>query len=161
MADIKKQDPVVCDQCGEEITKDDDRVIFALNKGFHLCSSCAQELVLNERHKNENSIKKGKRLTPAAIKEFLDRYVIGQDNAKIILSLAVYNHYKRIRYAQQHKDNKDYVEIEKTNCLMLGRTGQGKTYLLKNIARFLNVPFVIEDANNFSASGSIIFIAVK
>lgn len=131
MADIEKKDSVVCDQCGEEITKDDDRVIFALNRGFHLCSSCAQELVLNyreaiERHKNENSIKKGKRLTPAAIKEFLDRYVIGQDNAKVILSLAVYNHYKRIRYAQQHKDDKDYVEIEKTNCLMLGRTGQGR-----------------------------------
>jgi len=158
MADIKKQDSVTCDQCGEEISKDDDRVVFALNRGFHLCSACAQELVLNyreaiERHRNENSIKRNKKLTPSAIKAFLDRYVIGQDSAKVILSNAVYNHYKRIRYLQQHKDSKDCVEIDKSNILMLGRSGSGKTYLLKNIARFLNVPFVIEDANNFSASG--------
>lgn len=131
MADIKEQDATICDQCGEKITKDDDRVLFALNRGFHLCSACAQELVLNyreaiERHKQENTIKKGKKLTPLAIKKFLDQYVIGQDKAKVILSLAVYNHYKRIRYAQQHKKDKDYVELDKTNILIAGTTGAGK-----------------------------------
>lgn len=155
---VNKDKTLHCDQCNEEISQDDDRVVFALNKGFHLCSRCAQELVLNyrdaiERHKRENSIKKNKRLTPAAIKAFLDKYVIGQDNAKVILSLAVYNHYKRIKYLQQHKDDKDIVELEKSNILMLGRSGSGKTYLLKTIAKFLNVPIVIEDSNNFSASG--------
>lgn len=158
MADKEKKDTVHCDQCGEEISKDDDRVVFALNRGFHLCSSCAQELVLNyrdaiERHKNENSIKKNKKLTPSAIKAFLDRYVIGQDHAKTVLANAVYNHYKRIRYNQQHKNDKDCVEIDGSCILMCGKTGQGKTYLLKNIARFLNVPFVIEDATGFSSSG--------
>lgn len=157
---VTKDKTLHCDQCNEEIPQDDDRVVFALNKGFHLCSRCAQELVLNyrdaiERHKRENSIKKNKRLTPAAIKAFLDKYVIGQDNAKVILSLAVYNHYKRIKYLQQHKDDKDIVELEKSNILMLGRSGSGKTYLLKTIAKFLNVPIVIEDSNNFSASGFV------
>lgn len=160
MADIKKQDTTVCDQCGEEITKDDDRILFALNRGFHLCSSCAQELVLNyreaiEKHKQENTIKRGKKLTPLAIKKFLDQYVIGQDKAKVILSLAVYNHYKRIRYAQQHKKDKDYVEIQKSCILISGPTGSSKTYMLQNIARFLNVPFVITDANSYSASGFV------
>lgn len=149
-----------CDQCKEEISQDDDRVVFALNKGFHLCSRCAQELVLNyrdaiERHKRENSIKKNKRLTPAAIKAFLDKYVIGQDNAKMILSNAVYNHYKTIKYKQKNKDNKDAVEIDKSHILLCGSTGSGKSYLIKTIAKFLSVPYTIETATSLSQTGFV------
>lgn len=121
----KKEQHLHCDQCKDEISSDDERIVFALNNGFHLCSRCAQELVINyrdaiERHKRENSIKKNKRLTPSAIKNFLDQYVIGQDNAKIILSNAVYNHYKSIKYKQLHKNDKDAVELEKSNILLCG-----------------------------------------
>jgi ATP-dependent Clp protease ATP-binding subunit ClpX len=126
----KTQDYMVCDQCGDKIQKDDERVVFALARGFHLCSDCAQELVLNyreaiERHKREKQIGAGGKLTPSKIRAFLDEYVVGQDKAKIILSNAVYNHYKRVRYQQQHKNDKDAVEIEKSCILMLGRTGCG------------------------------------
>lgn len=160
MAESKKdKNTVVCDQCGEEISQDDDRVVFALSKGFHLCSDCAQELVVNyrdavKRHKTANSIKKNNKLTPSSILAFMKRYVIGQDVAAKILALAVYNHYKKLRYLQQHKDQKDAVELEKSNILMPGRSGMGKTHLIKTIARFLNVPYVIEDCTGFSASGS-------
>lgn len=155
----KEHDYMQCDQCGDKITKDDERVVFALARGFHLCSNCAQELVLNyreaiERHKREKQISGG-RLTPSKIKAFLDDYVIGQEKAKVILSNAVYNHYKRIRYQQQHKNDKEAIEIDKSCILMLGRTGCGKTHLLRTIAKFLNVPFVIEDATNLSATGFV------
>lgn len=156
----KEQDYMQCDQCGDKITKDDERVVFALARGFHLCSNCAQELVLNyreaiERHKREKQVKNGGKLTPSAIKEFLDGYVIGQENAKVILSNAVYNHYKRIRYRQQHKNDKDAIELDKSNVIMVGPTGTGKTYLLKQIAKFLNVPFTIETATSLSQTGYV------
>lgn len=136
MADKDKdlQDYMVCDQCGDKIQKDDERVVFALARGFHLCSDCAQELVLNhreaiERHKREKQIGAGGKLTPGKIKAFLDEYVVGQDKAKVVLSNAVYNHYKRIRYQQQHKGDKDAVELDKSNICIVGPTGTGGLYL--------------------------------
>lgn len=154
----QEHDYMQCDQCGDKITKDDERVVFALARGFHLCSNCAQELVLNhreaiERHKREKQVKNGGKLTPSAIKAFLDQYVIGQESAKVVLSNAVYNHYKRIRYRQQHKNDKDAIELDKSNVIMVGPTGTGKTYLLKQIAKFLNVPFTIETATSLSQTG--------
>ena len=154
----QEHDYMQCDQCGDKITKDDERVVFALARGFHLCSNCTQELVLNhreaiERHKREKQVKNGGKLTPSAIKAFLDQYVIGQESAKVVLSNAVYNHYKRIRYRQQHKNDKDAIELDKSNVIMVGPTGTGKTYLLKQIAKFLNVPFTIETATSLSQTG--------
>ena len=87
---------------------------------------------------------------PMEIKKFLDEYVIGQDDAKKILSVAVYNHYKRLN---QKSDND--VEIEKSNIIMVGETGTGKTLLAKTIARLLNVPFAIVDATVFTEAGYV------
>ncbi|MBR2959582.1 MAG: ATP-dependent Clp protease ATP-binding subunit ClpX [Bacteroidales bacterium] len=91
---------------------------------------------------------------PADIKAFLDQYVIGQDAAKRVLSVAVYNHYKRLRYNQQHADAGD-VEIEKSNIVMVGETGTGKTLLARTIARLLKVPFCIADATTLTEAGYV------
>ena len=92
--------------------------------------------------------------TPTEIKEFLDLYVIGQDAAKRVLSVAVYNHYKRLRYNTSH-DDKDDVEIEKSNIIMVGETGTGKTLLARTIARLLKVPFCIADATTLTEAGYV------
>ncbi len=88
--------------------------------------------------------------TPHEIKEFLDEYIIGQDKAKKILSVAVYNHYKRI----MHSDDND-VELQKSNVLMIGPTGSGKTFIVQNLARILNVPFAIADATTLTEAGYV------
>ena len=89
-------------------------------------------------------------MTPSQIKSHLDQYVIGQDDAKKVLSVAVYNHYKRIRYK-----SKSNVEIQKSNILMLGSTGSGKTYLAQTLAKILNVPFAIADATSLTEAGYV------
>ena len=91
---------------------------------------------------------------PADIKAFLDQYVIGQDAAKRVLSVAVYNHYKRLRYNSEHQDKND-VEIEKSNIVMVGETGTGKTLLARTIARLLKVPFCIADATTLTEAGYV------
>ena len=89
---------------------------------------------------------------PAEIHEFLNQYVIGQDRAKKLLSVAVYNHYKRIN---SNKKDEDGVEIQKSNILMLGPTGSGKTLLAQTLARMLNVPFAIADATTLTEAGYV------
>ncbi len=93
-------------------------------------------------------------LSPLELRSHLDDYVIGQDDAKKYLCVAVYNHYKRLQYNQKHGENND-VEIEKSNMLLVGRTGTGKTLLAKTIARTLNVPFTIVDATVFTQAGYV------
>ena len=92
--------------------------------------------------------------TPKEIKEYLDQYVIGQDDAKRVLSVAVYNHYKRLRYFDEHSDAND-VEIEKSNIVIVGETGTGKTLLARTIARMLDVPFCIADATTLTEAGYV------
>jgi ATP-dependent Clp protease ATP-binding subunit ClpX len=98
---------------------------------------------IDDSDENEKEI-----LTPSEIKKFLDEYVIGQDRAKIILAVAVYNHYKRINNAKI-----DDVELRKTNVLMLGPTGSGKTLLAETVSKCLGVPFVIADCTSLTETG--------
>lgn len=92
--------------------------------------------------------------SPKEIKDHLDQYVIGQDEAKKVLSVAVYNHYKRLRYNQTHEDKND-VEIEKTNIVIVGETGTGKTLMARTIAKILKVPFCIADATTLTEAGYV------
>ena len=93
--------------------------------------------------------------TPKEIKEMLDLYVIGQDKAKIALSVAVYNHYKRIIYNENKLNSENDVEIQKSNILLIGPTGVGKTYLAQNLAKALKVPFAIADATTLTEAGYV------
>jgi ATP-dependent Clp protease ATP-binding subunit ClpX len=117
----------------------------------------AQEIIDQELATRQNStgaVPTSSKITvkkPIEIKRFLDEYVIGQDDAKKVLSVAVYNHYKRL----QHKPLDNDIEIEKSNIIMVGETGTGKTLLAKTIARLLNVPFAIVDATVFTEAGYV------
>jgi ATP-dependent Clp protease ATP-binding subunit ClpX len=146
-----------CSFCGR--SRDEVKILIAGQEG-HICENCvdhAQEIIDQELNtKKDGSGNNGSnfKLTirkPAEIKSFLDEYVIGQDDAKKILSVAVYNHFKRINYKQASDD----VEIEKSNIIMVGETGTGKTLLAKTIARLLNVPFAIVDATVFTEAGYV------
>jgi ATP-dependent Clp protease ATP-binding subunit ClpX len=127
-----------------------------------ICSDCAERVheAISEAmgYKNMNALPKRKKTSkasaiprPGEIKEFLDQYVIGQDDAKKYLSVAVYNHYKRI----DQNINTDDVEIEKSNIVMVGETGTGKTLLARSIAKMLNVPFTIVDATVLTEAGYV------
>lgn len=122
----------------------------------HICESCIsqahriidEENISDTENTNDEELKIMK---PIEIKSKLDEYVIGQDDAKKVLSVAVYNHYKRLN----HKTKKDEVEIEKSNVVLVGRTGTGKTLLAKTIAKMLNVPFCIADATVLTEAGYV------
>lgn len=117
----------------------------------YVCDSCVHEAyeVLNFEEEEEIS-HNVKLATPSQIKAHLDQYVVGQDEAKKTLSVAVYNHYKRLR-----QNRKSDVEIQKSNVLMIGSTGSGKTYLAQSLAKFLGVPFAIADATTLTEAGYV------
>ncbi len=144
-----------CSFCGRD--KQDTAVLIAGITG-HICDHCvtqAQTIVKEEiAEKSNKALNKSlKLLKPKEIKQFIDEYVIGQDEAKKVLSVAVYNHYKRI--TQKFPKNADEVEIEKSNIIMVGETGTGKTLLAKSIAKMLNVPFCIADATALTEAGYV------
>lgn len=138
----------ICFLCGK--TKNQtDRLI--KGRYGYICGDCisaASDLISEEK---QQSISNNVQLaTPSQIKAHLDKYVIGQEEAKRTLSVAVYNHYKRL-----NQSKKSDVEIQKSNILMIGSTGSGKTYLAQNLAKFLNVPFAIADATTLTQAGYV------
>jgi len=145
-----------CSFCGRD--KSEALILIAGIQG-HICEICieqAHEIVLEElKHSDNKTISKSKfklpeQTTPKQIKTYLDDYIIGQNEAKKYLAVAVYNHYKRLK-----QETLSDVEIEKSNILFVGQTGTGKTLLAKTIARFLEVPFTIVDATVFTEAGYV------
>lgn len=146
----------VCSFCG--MPQGEGSLLFQGSGGACICSECIERghLIIAEemtdRKKGSFKIDKDKLLKPAQIKSILDEYVIGQDAAKKYLSVAVYNHYKRL----MHYDSDDNeVEIDKSNIVLVGETGTGKTLLAKTIARLLHVPFTIVDATVLTEAGYV------
>ena len=145
-----------CSFCGRD--KSEALILIAGIDG-HICEVCVEqagEIIEEELYggKRKEEVKKDflvpDQITPKEIKGHLDQYVIGQDDAKKFLSVAVYNHYKRLRQPRH-----DEIEIEKSNIVFVGQTGTGKTLLAKTIAKFLNVPFAIVDATVFTEAGYV------
>lgn len=148
--------PNQCSFCGRK--KDEVQILISGQNGF-ICENCieqAHSIVKDSVNKTSDSDSMAGSLEelkkPKEIKAFLDEYVIGQDQAKKQLSIAVYNHYKRLLHAQ---DENREVEIEKSNIIMIGETGTGKTLLAKTIAKQLNVPFCIVDATILTEAGYV------
>jgi ATP-dependent Clp protease ATP-binding subunit ClpX len=141
-----------CSFCGRE--KKDTNLLIAGITG-HICDSCVEQAhtILEEENKQKKSfsVKGLKLMKPVDIKVFLDQYVIGQDYAKKYLSVSVYNHYKRLL----QKSSNDEVEIEKSNIVLVGETGTGKTLLARTIAKMLHVPFTIVDATVLTEAGYV------
>lgn len=148
-----------CSFCGKD--KSEALLLIAGIEG-HICEACVEQagqIVQEELYGRKHGDDKGKpkasapgmkMVKPQEIKAYLDQYIIGQDEAKKVLSVAVYNHYKRL-----DQPRKDDIEIEKSNILFVGQTGTGKTLLAKTIAKFLNVPFAIVDATVFTEAGYV------
>ncbi|MES2512531.1 MAG: ATP-dependent Clp protease ATP-binding subunit ClpX [Bacteroidota bacterium] len=151
---MAKAGPIVCSFCGRD--KKEVKVLIAGVTG-HICDVCISQAfkIVNEEagaQTNQQVQHALNVLKPHAIKKHLDEYIIGQDEAKKILSVAVYNHFKRISHVA---DAKDDIEIEKSNVILIGETGTGKTLLARTIAKLLNVPFCIADATVFTEAGYV------
>ena len=153
-----------CSFCGEK--EEESRVLVGDENGsVYICESCWEKVGMLLEH-SEIVSKAAKetdksqqpdwnRLNPEKIKQYLDRHIIGQERAKKILSVAVYNHYKMLHCKAEHKDATEKVTIEKSNILMLGPTGVGKTALIKALANILQVPFAITDATTLTENGYV------
>ena len=156
MAGRNVDEKLRCSFCNK--TQDQVKKLIAGPNGAYICDECVGICadILDEEFENEEDVQEDAEgmninlLKPKEIKEFLDDYVIGQDEAKKVLSVAVYNHYKRILSAKDVD-----VELQKSNILMLGPTGSGKTFLAQNLARLLNVPFAIADATTLTEAGYV------
>ena len=143
-----------CSFCGK--SKEEVRRLIAGPDGVFICDDCVDickamvDETIEKDKAEEVPLKK-----PAEIKEELDKYIVGQDKAKKVLSVAVYNHYKRINALVKTKKTEDEIEIEKSNILLLGPTGCGKTLLARTLAKILNVPFATSDATTLTEAGYV------
>ena len=159
--DIPKS--VTCSFCGK--SQENVKKIIA-GPGVYICNECVglcNDIIENEIYEEDDETYTlaglDKIPSPKEIKEILDQYVIGQEEAKKTLSVAVYNHYKRIAHeeelAEKHESDDNDVEIQKSNILLLGPTGCGKTLLASTLAKILNVPFAIADATTLTEAGYV------
>ena len=149
---MEKKELVKCSFCGKN-KQDTDVLIAGITA--HICDSCIEQAynILDLENSDQPTLDKSARLIkPQEIKAHLDEYVIAQEQAKKVLSVAVYNHYKRIL---QPDTNSEEVEIEKSNIILVGETGTGKTLLAKSIAKLLQVPFCIADATVLTEAGYV------
>ncbi len=155
---IVDKDNVKCSFCGK--TQDQVRRMISGPTGVYICDECigiCQDILDEEFDEEPQETEKSKNLKinllkPVDIKKFLDEYVIGQEDAKKVLAVSVYNHYKRVMAPQ---DESDDVELQKSNILMVGPTGTGKTYLAQTLAKIINVPFAIADATTLTEAGYV------
>jgi len=158
MAKEKEEKDIKCSFCGRK--KQETDVLIAGITG-HICNHCvtqAQTIVREEAAAQASSASLFSSLhllKPIEIKKHLDEYIIGQDDAKKVLSVAVYNHYKRLLKNQSKTQQKDEIELDKSNVIMVGETGTGKTLLARTIAKVLNVPFCIADATVLTEAGYV------
>ncbi|MDD6201917.1 MAG: ATP-dependent Clp protease ATP-binding subunit ClpX [Lachnospiraceae bacterium] len=154
MAGKNSDGSIRCSFCNK--TQDQVRKLIAGPEGVYICDECIDicaDIIEEEfdEEETENTVPEINLLKPAEIKDFLDDYVIGQDEAKKVLSVAVYNHYKRVTSTQDDDD----VELQKSNIIMIGPTGSGKTYLAQTLAKIINVPFAIADATTLTEAGYV------
>ncbi|MFQ9638168.1 MAG: ATP-dependent Clp protease ATP-binding subunit ClpX [Eisenbergiella sp.] len=153
MAGRNSDDQIRCSFCNK--TQDQVRKLMAGPNGVYICDECVDICadIIEEEYEDEapEEAMDINLLKPVEIKEFLDDYVIGQNEAKKVLSVAVYNHYKRVT---AEKDEDD-VELQKSNIIMIGPTGSGKTYLAQTLAKIINVPFAIADATTLTEAGYV------
>ena len=149
----KNSDNIRCSFCNK--TQDQVKKLIAGPAGVYICDECVEicaDIVEEEYEEEEKEEELDiNLLKPIEIKNFLDDYVIGQDEAKKVLSVAVYNHYKRVTAPKDIDD----VELQKSNIIMLGPTGSGKTYLAQTLAKIINVPFAIADATTLTEAGYV------
>ncbi len=144
-----------CSFCNK--TQDQVRKMIAGPAGVYICDECVEICadIVDEGYEEEEEVEEAEfdinLLKPVEIRDFLDDYVIGQDEAKKVLAVAVYNHYKRVTAPQDIDD----VELQKSNIIMLGPTGSGKTYLAQTLAKIINVPFAIADATTLTEAGYV------
>ena len=156
---VRPEEKIRCSFCGKN--QDQVRKMIAGSNGVYICDECIElcSEILEEELGNEEEERPDfsgiNLLKPKEIKEFLDDYVIGQDEAKKVLSVAVYNHYKRLRSKFIGDDSDEKVEIQKSNILLIGPTGSGKTLLAQSLAKMLNVPFAIADATTLTEAGYV------
>ncbi len=157
MSDTKDNDKgetLYCSFCGK--SQDEVKKLVA-GRGVYICDECIEVCInivadeLSEMEQNAGGNTAERLPTPSKIKEFLDQYVIGQDYAKKVLSVAVYNHYKRLNSKKTNKD----IDIQKSNVILIGSTGSGKTLLAQTLAKILDVPFAIADATTLTEAGYV------
>ncbi|MGN0308334.1 MAG: ATP-dependent Clp protease ATP-binding subunit ClpX [Lachnospiraceae bacterium] len=151
---MAKNSDVRCSFCNK--TQDQVRKLIAGPSGVYICDECVEICadIIEEEYEEEEELFDSEEinlLKPIEIKEHLDEYVIGQEEAKKVLAVAVYNHYKRILA----KKDEDDIELQKSNIIMIGPTGSGKTYLAQTLAKIINVPFAIADATTLTEAGYV------